>query len=138
MGGKSKRDPGARRGAHVQPIPPARISSNHQKPVFDLSQLRGEYCITRCTLEEKAAFVDRLHRLSQMTWAEIQIAPRHGLGTEIISRDSLGDRTNPTEMTEDVPLLAFRFMGLAPFIGYRTDRIFTVLIVDPRFTAYPH
>ena len=76
--------------------------------------------------------------LEQVDLGKIQRAPRHGLGTEEIARASLGDRAYPGDLSDDVPILAFRFMGRAPFLGYRVDRVFTVLMIDPKMTAYKH
>ena len=138
-GRRVARDPLPQSGLHVRPGPAAPVgSTNHLTPVFDLSQLRGEYCLSACTADQKAAFADRLHLLSRMTWGEIQRAPRHGLGTETIARSALGERQYPPEATEDVPILAFRCFGHGPMIGYRIDRRFVVLILDPNCTAYDH
>lgn len=73
-----------------------------------------------------------------MTWAEIQRFPRHGNGSEILSRESLGDRSYPVEVTDDVNILAFRFFGKAPMVGYRIGRVFTVLFLDRDFSLYDH
>lgn len=113
-------------------------STNHQWPIFCLEYLEGDYCLCRCTREEKAAFAETLHRLGHMTWAEIQRFPRHGNGSEILSRESLGDRSYPVEVTDDVNILAFRFFGKAPMVGYRIGRVFTVLFLDRDFSLYDH
>ena len=125
-------------GARVQAPPPGRASSNDSRPIFNLEHLGGEYCLSRCTPEQRVAFVDRMLALSRMTWGAIQQQPRHGLGSEIIQRNQLSRTNYPPDLSDDVPILAFRFMGMAPFLGYRTDRMFTVLIVDPKMTAYKH
>lgn len=116
----------------------SRVSTDPQTPIFSLQHLSGEYCLSHCTKEEKAAFADTLHKLGRMTWSEIARAPRQGSGSEIIPRDSIGARTLPAEATEDVQLRAFRFYGKAPMVGYRIDRIFTVLFLDRDFTLYDH
>lgn len=138
MGNRKFKNAQANASPRVQPPQGARVSTNDQKPIFNLEHLKGDYCLSKCSTEQKAAFVDRLWTLSKMTWGEIQRAQRHGLGHEEISRDSLGDRSYPAELSDDVPILAFRFMGFAPFLGYRIDRVFAVLIVDPAMTAYDH
>jgi hypothetical protein len=76
--------------------------------------------------------------LSKLTWGDIQCAPRHGLGHEIISRDSLRASNFPAELTHDVRLLAFRFHSKASMVGYRIDRVFAVLFLDRNFTLYDH
>jgi hypothetical protein len=126
---------GARIGPHETST---ELSTNDLRPIFSLEHLRGRYCLSMCTTEEKAAFADAIHKRSQMTWGEIQRAHKHGLGSETIRRDALRVQTFPAELTEDVPILAFRFHGNAPMVGYRRGRVFVVLHLDRDFTLYDH
>jgi hypothetical protein len=127
--------PGAKIAPHDAP---SEGSTNHVRPIFNLEHLKGRYCLSECTTDEKAAFADALHTRSKMTWAELRLAARHGLGFEIIPRQILRVQDFPSELTEDRQLLAFRFCGKAPMVGYRTGREFTVLFLDRDFTLYPH
>jgi hypothetical protein len=97
----------------------------------------SNYCITACSHDDKAAFVDKIRRMSRMTWNELIQAPRHGMGLETISRDSI-KRPIPTHVTEDVTLIAFRFSGKKPMVGYRVDGMFHILWFDPDFSLYDH
>ncbi len=124
-------------GRRLQVHADAAESPQHQPPLFSLRHLRRDFSLSDCTQEEKAAFADTLHKLSQMTWAEINTAPRHGSGHEIISRDAIKSSI-PDHITEDVNLLAFRFHGKAPMIGYRDGAIFYVVWIDPHFKLYDH
>ena len=127
------------RGTHIAPhLVPADGSTNHLKPEFNLEFLTGDYCLTHCTKDEKAAFAERLHELGRMTWQEIQQAGRHGQGTEIIARHAFGDRQFPAEVTDDVNILALRFSGRKPMVGYRRGRVFVILFLDRDFTLYKH
>jgi hypothetical protein len=126
---------GAKVGLHETP---SDGSTNHLKPIFNLEHLKGPYCLSECTTEEKAAFADAIHKRSQMTWGEIQRAPKHGLGCETISRNALVVQTFPDDLTEDVQILAIRFCGKAPMVGYRRGRVFVVLHLDRDYSLYPH
>lgn len=149
MGNKHKKNrlgtsKGPAGGTHI-PAPklgPPRDDSyangDHHKPMFSFEHLGGDYCVTECTETEKASFVLRLHTLSKMTWAEIQKSHKHGLGYERIPRDRMGKRSYPEEVTDDVNMIAFRFFGKAPMVGYRKGRTFVVLFLDRDFTLYPH
>ena len=117
---------------------PSDGSTNNDRPIFSLEYLRGRYCLSQCTSEEKAAFADAIHRRSQMTWGEIQRAPRHGLGSEIIARESLRVQDFPADCTEDIPILAIRFQGTKPMVGYRRGRLFVVLHLDRDYSLYDH
>jgi hypothetical protein len=53
--------------SNKQEIPP-----EQQPPVFSLRYLEGEYCLTKCDKDEQAAFALKIHRLSKLTWSQIQ------------------------------------------------------------------
>lgn len=72
-----------------------------------------------------------------MSWLEIRNAPRHGLGTEKISRDSLKVIV-PASITEDVQFLALRFSGMKPMVGFRRNEIFHVVWLDRAFSLFNH
>ena len=44
----------------------------------------------------------------------------------------------PQTITEDVPLLAFRFSGPKPMVGFRTDAVFNIVWLDRDFSVYNH
>ena len=108
-----------------------------QPPLFSLRYIDREFCLSACNKDEKAAFADTLHRLSQLTWSQIRQAPRHGLGYEKIDRDSIRGAI-PGHVTEDVNFIAFRFFGLAPMVGYRDRATFFVIWLDRTYSLYPH
>ncbi|MEO0985245.1 MAG: hypothetical protein AAFY20_06815 [Cyanobacteria bacterium J06639_14] len=113
------------------------IPSGKQKPVFSFHYLNRDFCLSCCIEREKAAFADTMHRLSQLTWNEIQGSHKHGLGCEKIQRNRLRSSI-PSHITEDVNFLAFRFYGKAPMVGYRDRNIFHVIWFDRAFTLYDH
>lgn len=137
MANKLKR-PGLSGGQKIA-APPVVVDkpAEQNPPVFSLRYLQGDYCISQCTRDEKAAFAERMHRLSQLTWAQLKQAPRHGLGFEKIARHNIRAGI-PAHVTPDTDLLAFRFEGLKPMVGYRRDSTFFVLWLDRDFTLYPH
>lgn len=114
-------------------------SSQQRRPLFSLQYLSTdpEYSLSRCTREQKAAFADMLAKLSQMSWAEINQAPRHGLGCEKISPSSI-KAAIPSHITEDVNFLAFRFWDKAPMVGYRRQEVFYIIWLDRNFRLYDH
>ena len=81
--------------------------------------------------------LDKLRRLSSLSWKDIRQHDRHGLGTETLSRDSI-QAAIPSFVTEDVRLLAFRAYGKVPMVGYRSGRIFHVIWIDREFKLYQH
>lgn len=124
-------------GKQIQVHPSSDDLSQQNPPNFSLRYLRKDYCISKCQQEEKAAFADTLHKLSQMTWQQIFQAGKHGMGFEKIARDGIKPGI-PPHIGEDVNLIAFRFYGKAPMVGYRDRATFYVLWLDRDFTLYDH
>jgi hypothetical protein len=108
-------------------------------PKFCLRGMRHRFSLTDCDRNEKAAFADRLYELSRSTWAALRQMPRDGQGWEIIARRAItGDRI-PREISEDVNIIAFRCLGKAPMVGYRSkDGVFNIVWIDRAFTLYDH
>lgn len=114
-----------------------RVSTNQDRPLFGLEYIDATYSLKACTQLEKAAFSDTLAKLGQLTWQEIMNANRHGVGCEIIPQEQIHGSI-PQHVTPDVRMLAFRFCGKAPMVGYREDRVFYVIWLDRNFTLYNH
>lgn len=113
------------------------ISTKQQKPIFSLYYLEKSHCLSNCTKEEKSAFADTLHKLSQLTWNEIISSPRHGVGYEKIARNAICQPI-PPHIKTDINLIAFRFCAKAPMVGYREENIFHIIWLDRTFTLYDH
>lgn len=140
MGNNFRPSQGTKKTKHISPdVRTAQAdSTNHEHPIFDLQRLEGRSCVTKCSTQLQADFALTIHKLSKMTWQQIQGAQRHGLGTEKIAKFGLREDLKH-KLTEDQEyLLAFRFSGKTPFLGYRIDRIFVVLCLDFDFSAYDH
>lgn len=114
------------------------IDSSIDYPIFCLKHLKSSHGLEICDERERAALINKMATLSKMTWNEIKLAPKHGLGSEKIARSSIKD-TLPDFITDDVQeLLAFRFKGKAPFLGHRRGPVLHVIFVDPKFDLYDH
>lgn len=106
-------------------------------PVFSFEKMQdgSGYSVNCCDSEDQAALAKRLFLLSRNTWREISQAPKHGIGTEKIERSAIRPAV---PVTEDVTLLALRFNGKKPMVGYRDGRVFYVLWMDKDFSVYNH
>lgn len=114
------------------------IKSDIDYPVFCLKHLHSKHNLDSCTKEEKAALIHKMALLSQLTWDEIQLAPKHGLGAEKISRNAIKSSI-PSFITKDVThFFAFRFKGKAPFVGHRSGSVFHIVYIDRDFSLYNH
>lgn len=124
-------------GVRIQPRTSYTKSDLDEHPVFSLRYLGGDYCLSKCQREEKAAFASTLHQLGQRTWGEINGLDRHKNGSEIIPRESIKGKI-PNHITPDVRFIAFRFYKKAPMVGYREGNIFHIIWLDRQFILYDH
>ncbi len=117
------------------PKPATHDNFDQQKPRFSLEFIQPEYCLSHCDQKEKAHFADSLLKRSRMTWSELKSVGRHGLGYEIIKRNAIR-ASIPGHITEDVNLIAFRYNGKYPMVGYRHQSTFFILWVDRTHRLY--
>ena len=110
-----------------------------QSPVFSFEKMQDGtgWSINCCDAENQAALSKQLFRLCQMKWREVIQAPRHGLGSEKIDVKSLKIPL-PKSVTQDVTILALRYHGKRPMVGYREGRVFFILFLDHNFKIYNH
>ena len=107
-------------------------------PIFCFRHLHKDYDLNSCNDSEKKSLIEKIVTLSQLSWSEIQLSPRHGLGSEKISIGSIKPSL-PAFITDDVgSLLSLRFDGKKPFIGLRIRFIFHVIYIDRNFSVYSH
>ena len=136
MGGKIIKTQKQEIGKNIKPTQDR--YANIDYPIFCFKYLHHDYHVNMCIQEDQINFLERLCKLSGMTWLEIQNANKHGLGSEKISRGSI-KASIPSSITEDVEhFLALRFSGKKPFVGYRNGSIFHVIYLDRDFTLYKH
>jgi hypothetical protein len=112
--------------------------TEYQHPIFCFKYLHKDHGIGQCDKDEKASLIETLVTLSSKTWTDLQLAPKHGLGSEKIARDSIKSSI-PISITADVTFfLAFRFSGKKPIVGYRNKFVFHIVYIDRDFTVYNH
>jgi len=115
-------------------------SSNDTHPAFCLRYIQSDYSVDRYSKEIKANFAERLQQLGQIPWKEIQKSPRHGMGHEKISRNSI-QQPLPLNTPYDREFLAFRLGGSgkqATMVGYRKEKVFYIIWIDPNGEVYEH
>lgn len=125
-----------KKGPIVPDLPP---DYDSRPPIFSLERLQtGKYCHSHLDKDHKAAFSDAIFKRKGVTWRELTQCGRHGLGFEKILKSSIS-AAMPSFLTPDEEyLLAFRFKGKAPMVGYRVKDVFYVLWFDRDFTLYNH
>lgn len=116
----------------------ADLPVEQQPPKFSFRFLTKSHCITHCDKNEKVGFVDKMHQISQCSWATLKLMPKHSLGYEVIKKEKLKVPI-PKNISQEVRIIAFRFKDKKPMVGYREkDGTFYVLWFDRNFNVYPH
>ncbi|SDM90211.1 hypothetical protein [Allokutzneria albata] len=111
---------------------------NLDTPKFCLRHLQRDYDVNSLPREQQAAFAVALQRRAAMTWREIVMAPRHGLGTERIPRRSIKARI-PLAFEDSDEFLVLRYDGKLPMAGVRAGDVLHVLWIEKNFgDLYDH
>lgn len=85
-------------------------------------------------------FIERLKKLSSLTWNQINTADRHGFGTEKMPVGQIKPQL-PRFVTPDVNhLTVFRANGdNRPFLGLRNGSVFHIIFIEEQFgDVYDH
>jgi hypothetical protein len=136
MGKKRRRisEPTAQVGRHI--IAPE--ASDDVPPRWCFAHVvDGDYNPRHLDKNQKALLLDQLLRRSQLTWKQIKLTPREGLGFEAIAGKSLKSPIPP--VAEGEIILCFR-MGEngGRFLGIRKHHTFHILWVDCVYELYDH
>lgn len=131
--------PDLNQGDKVKTNPGFSTSSNTKHPAFSFKFInKDKYGLDKCTKDEKAALINKIHRLSQLPWSQINSSSRDGLGCEKISKTAI-KAAIPSNIKPDTEYFnAFRFNGKAPMVGYRDEKVFYIIWLDRDFTLYDH
>lgn len=112
-------------------------------PVFCFKNLHQNFNLTNCCQSDKSfpkGLLKKLEAISKNSWNQIQLAPRKGIGTEKIARNSIKVSV-PNSISPDVKdFLSFYFAGTkGRLIGYRgEDTVFHVVYIDTKLKVYSH
>jgi hypothetical protein len=113
------------------------VDFDQLQPLFSLKhiQYRKDYCISQCNEESKSLILEKLLKISQLTWRRIKSEPREGLGCEIIPQNKF-IATLPPIITPEVTILVFRYSKAGRIAGYRDKDVYHVLLVGPDLYAH--
>jgi hypothetical protein len=87
------------------------------------------------------SFLERLKKLGELGWNEINKSARHSFGTEKIPKRALKPKNFPPIVTEDVDeFTVFRATGRnLPFLGLRLNDTFQMIFIESGFgDIYDH
>ncbi len=103
-----------------------------KKPLFSFHHTKygGSHCLTTCENIVQSSVAVTMVRLSQLTWAEIGLEPKDGLGYEKIHRHQFKVALHlPSTITPDVPILVFRHSSGGRIAGYKEENIYHILVI---------
>ena len=135
MGKKEKRIPTYLKNEKVKEIKPQKIF-----PIFSFIFLAKNCSLKKCDKDKKSALLDRLAKLSTISWDIIDTSHRHSFGYEKIPHEIITCDI-PNNITSDTKLIAFRYVDNLPFVGFRDINIkglFHIVFIDVDFKLYNH
>ena len=114
-------------------------NTDTQSVLFTFEKMVGGtgYSVGCCQDRDLAALLKKIFDLRSTVWRDLKQAPRHGIGTEKIDTAAINPPL-PRALPEDAILLAMRFSGRKPVVGYREGRYFHLLYIDHNFSVYDH
>ena len=110
------------------------VSYMDEPPAFSLKYIQQAYCISKCGKEDQIAFLKAMFKRKATSWSHLSSCDRHGLGYEKIHRLNV----QIPKVAEGKAIIAFRFSGKKPMVGFRERDIFYVLWIDRDFSVYDH
>lgn len=108
-------------------------------PVFCFRHFQKE-CLKLCSESQVKDFFERLQRLGELGWNEINTGRRHDYGWEMLPVEQI-KKTLPPLITPDIPrLMVFRYNNdNYPFVAHRNGNILHVLLIEAHFgDVYDH
>lgn len=118
----------------------SQISFDELPPAFSFEKMpdNSGHSFNCCENEDRLHLARRMFMLSRMSWRDIRLAPRKGLGAEKIYRNSI-KKPIPNSITEDVDFFySLHYIGKKRFLGYKVGQIFQIVWVDHNFSVYDH
>lgn len=132
MGRKQLPQPNVGQGSHIRAEADVENPLDHH-PIFDFHLMLFE---ATCNDGHKARLLEHLGELSGMTWRAINAQVKEQWGFEKIPIKQFPKQVQHA-VPEDVKnLWVGRLSQKWRFAGYRTGRLFFVILLDPRHESY--
>lgn len=114
------------------------VNYDDEPPVFSLKHVQpGAFCLSELNKDCKAQFAHSMFKRRDLSWRVLKRTDRHGLGLEQISPAAI-KAPMPNVLSDGTDLIAFRYHGMRPMVGFRQRDVFYILWFDHNFTLYKH
>jgi hypothetical protein len=105
-------------------------------PKFSLIHVHSKYCLSACSVAEKAAIITLLHDLSKITWGQIWQTRKQGFGAEPLPDKHY--KKMPQELKDKSnKYIIFRFSPVGRLIGFHEHDTLHVVWLDRRHEVCP-
>ncbi len=122
----------------IKVAPTSGQDSNAMTPKFCLAHIGNGHCLEHLSSAQRSAFALAIQKRCEMTWQQITLADRHGLGLETLPADQIKPQI-PARFSDREKFLVLRYDGNLPMIGARTQDVFHVLWIEGAFgEVYEH
>jgi len=121
-------------------VPECRYNPENNPPRFSFKYVvnNRKFDYNSLSQDDKVNLLNTLNTIGRPTWAQLRTQNRHKSGYEIIDKKALKFNL-PDGVPAECDILAFRFSGIAPMLGYRSAfGTFYIIAFDPKFEAYGH
>lgn len=119
-------------------VPPSGPPRDPGNPKISFRLIQPRWGVEELNADQARAFLLKWEKRSSMTWNEIMMAHKHGLGSETLPAKSIiPDLLEWMDSSEK--LLVLRHEGRLPQVGIRIGDTFEVIWIEPEFnTLYSH
>lgn len=107
-------------------------------PKFCLNHLQSGWGVTELSVSQRADFAMALEKRRSMTWQQLYEANHHGLGYEYVYAHQIKPSI-PRAFQDNKKFIVFRYSGLLPMVGVRTEDLFQIVWIEKAFNElYDH
>ncbi|WP_144018398.1 hypothetical protein [Corynebacterium glutamicum] len=119
-------------------VPPSGPPRDPSNPKISFRLIQPRWGVEELNADQARAFLLKWEKRSSMTWNEIMMAHKHGLGSETLPAKSIIPDL-PEWVDSSEKLLVLRYEGRLPQVGIRIGDTFEVIWIEPEFnTLYSH
>jgi len=131
--------PTRRSAAEKRLTPPvATPNYDHAHPKFCFEHIQPDFDVKSLSPDQQAALACALQEHATLTWQQIKLAQRHGLGCEKIPAAQIKPSI-PLRFSDADHFLAMRYSGRPPMVGSRVNDVFHIIWIESSFgDLYDH